>query len=58
MQTSLGILSQQQDGELGVCRKGGAPWSGVSCRIAVCGVRTLAHQAVGLLMHVSSCRFS
>ena len=38
--------------EFGVCRKGGAPWSRVSSGIAVHRVRTLAHQAQGLLMCV------
>ena len=38
--------------EFGVCRKGGAPWSRVSSGIAVHRVRTLAHQAEGLMMCV------
>ena len=38
--------------EFGVCRKGGAPWSRVSSRIAVHRARTLAHQAEGLLIYV------
>lgn len=47
--------TQQQDGKFGVCRKGGgALWCGVNHRIAACMVRTLARQAVGPLMHVSS----
>lgn len=47
-----------EDGEFGLCRKEGTPRRGVSCRTAVGRVRTLVSQAVGLLMHVSSCRFS
>lgn len=38
----------------GVQERGGALWCGVNHRIAACMVRTLARQAVGPLMHVSS----
>lgn len=49
MQTSQGILSQQQGGEPGACRKEGAPGSRVNCAVnhAARGVGTLLHPVLG-----------
>lgn len=54
MQTRQGLLPNSRMGSLGCAGKGGALWCGVNHRIAACMVRTLARQAVGPLMHVSS----